>query len=237
MKDFLIAQLESNGIPFTPSQVEKLLQYHESLLAWNQKINLTSITEDTEVVQKHYIDSLLLLAQPLAFSKKTFIDVGTGAGFPGIPLAIFLPDARFILLDSLRKRVSFLEHVKKELDLANVECVHMRSEDAGQNPKFREIFDFAMSRAVAKLSILNEYLLPFVKVGGMAIAYKANLDEDEIISASKSLYLLGGKNYEILPVGIVGTDYNRNFVLAKKEKKTPKMYPRKAGMPQKCPIV
>lgn len=237
MKEYLISQLQENGIPFNDTQIEKLIKYHALLLDWNQKINLTSIVEDREVVQKHYVDSLLLITLGLDFEKKMFVDVGTGAGFPGLPLSIFLPNAQFCLLDSLQKRVAFLETVKKELDLQNVSCIHMRSEEAGQNPLFREKFDFALSRAVAKLNVLNEYLLPFVKVGGFAIAYKANVEDDEINAAAKSLYLLGGNKYKMIPAKIANTDYTRNFVLAKKDKKTPKSYPRKAGTPQKSPIV
>lgn len=236
MKQYLIEQLEANGIPCREEQADKIVAFHRALCAWNENVNLTNITDDMESVQKHYLDSLQLLKSNISLEGRTIIDVGTGAGFPGLPLAVFCESAHFTLLDSLNKRISFIESVKTELVIKNIHCVHMRSEDAAHKPVYRESFDIALSRAVAKLSILNEYLLPFVKTGGLSIAYKANVEEDEIKHADKSLYILGGGKYQVFDVFLAGSNLTRKLVISQKIKPCPKQYPRKAGLPKKMPI-
>ncbi|MCE5190113.1 MAG: 16S rRNA (guanine(527)-N(7))-methyltransferase RsmG [Eubacteriales bacterium] len=213
----------------TARQLEQFSTYYEMLVDWNTRVNLTAITEPEDVVNKHFIDSLA--AEPYLSKGASVADVGTGAGFPGIPLLIVRPDLKLTLMDSLQKRLVFLEAVLKELDLP-AECVHARAEDAGQNPRYRERFDAALSRAVSALPVLCELTLPLVKVGGVSIAYKGDAGE-EFAASQNALNVLHASAKRIA----VSADYGvRELVLLKKLAPTPKQYPRKAGTPAKNPL-
>ncbi len=216
------------------SQKTAFDKYLELLQEWNNKINLTAITEKEEIELKHFYDSLTI--SDYIKPNSTLIDVGTGAGFPGIPLKIKDESIKLTLLDSLNKRLLFLEEVEKELKLDNVENVHGRAEDIGQDKKYREKYDYATSRAVARLSVLVEYLLPFVKVGGYCICMKGPNIEDELKDAEKAIKVLGGEIEKIDNFKLENDDNERNIVIIKKIKNTPKQYPRKAGTPTKEPI-
>jgi len=214
--------------------VEQFNKYKDLLLDWNEKINLTSITAEEEIAEKHFIDSLTLLSTGLIFKEAKMIDIGTGAGFPGIPLKILNRDIRLTLLDSLKKRVIFLEHLKKELSLDDLQIIHGRAEDYGVKEGFRESFDIAVSRAVATLNILAEYCLPFVKVGGYFLAMKGHDIQDEIEAAKNALKILGGEVYEVKNIKILSLHHT--IVVIKKIFDTPSKYPRKAGKPEKHPL-
>ena len=204
------------------------------LIQWNEKLNLTAITEPEEIVLKHFIDSLTILDE--IGEKDKIVDVGTGAGFPGIPLSIMLPETKITLVDSLNKRLIFLQEVINQLDLKNVELVHARAEEFGQNKKYRESFDIATSRAVANLSTLSEYLIPLVKLDGKCISMKASNAEEEINQAKKAIEVLGGKIEDIKKFNLPDSDIGRTIVIIRKEKNTPTKYPRKPGTPSKEPI-
>ena len=216
-------------------QFEKFYRYMELLLEWNQKINLTAITEPEEIILKHFIDSLTVSKYIEKNSK--LIDVGTGAGFPGIPLKIVREDLEITLLDSLNKRVTFLNEIIDKLKLTKIETVHNRVEEFAQNKQYREKFDYSISRAVANMSTLSEYLIPLVKIGGNCICMKGSRIEEEINSSKNAINILGGKIENIEKFTLPNTDYERNIVIIKKEKATPLKYPRKAGTPAKNPII
>ena len=203
------------------------------LLEWNEKINLTAIIEPREVILKHFVDSLTI-AKYIKENEK-LIDVGTGAGFPGIPLSIVKENTDIVLLDSLNKRINFLEEIKQNLKLKNITTIHGRAEEFGKNKKEREIYDIATSRAVAPLNILLEYLLPLVKVGGKAICMKGS-NIEEIENAKNALEILGGKIEKIEEITLPNSDIKRNIIIVKKVKNTPSKYPRKPGTPSKEPI-
>lgn len=213
-------------------QTNLFYKYMNLLLEWNEKINLTAITEPKEVILKHFVDSATILKYLKEHDK--VIDVGTGAGFPGIPLNIIDNSANYTLLDSLNKRINFLNLVISDLKLNNIEAVHTRVEDFAKNN--RECYDVATSRAVAPLNILLEYLLPLVKTGGICICMKGSNAEEEIKNANKALEILGGKIEKIEEITLPESDYTRNIIIVRKIKETPKKYPRKAGMPSKEPI-
>jgi len=234
-KLFLQEQFKKIGISLSELQVFQFLSYYELLIEKNKVMNLTAITEFEDVVQKHFIDSALLLSEETQ-SFHTVIDVGTGAGFPGIPLNILRPDLEVLLLDSLNKRVLFLKDVIKQLNLQNVTAIHARAEEAACDSKYREKFDFCVSRAVANLSSLSEYCLPFVKRGGYFVSYKSSSVEQECSDAKKAIYLLGGTMQDIRKVSIPDKDIERSLVFIKKERGTPAKYPRKAGIPAKNPL-
>jgi 16S rRNA (guanine527-N7)-methyltransferase len=207
------------------------------LIECNQKINLTTITEYNEVVKKHFLDSSLLLRlfPTDSLKNKMAIDVGTGAGFPGIPLSILLPETNFLLVDSLNKRIDFLHEVVKKLELKNVKLVHGRAEDLGQNSEYREQFDFCISRAVAPLPLLLEYCSPFIKKDGYLYLYKSKKSQEEIEQSTNALDVLNCKlenNYELAKE----EDYVRYLLIIKKYENTPEKYPRKAGKPKKKPL-
>ena len=230
--------LDSIGVSLNAVQLEQLDKYYEILVEWNSFMNLTGITEYEEVMLKHYLDSLVLrLPIDDGNSHIKLIDVGTGAGFPGLPLKIFYPELKLTLLDSLNKRVKFLQLVVDELGLKDVEVIHARSEEAARNKKYREKFDLATARAVARLPIICEYCLPFVKQGGTFIALKGRQYEEEIQEAQKAFSVLGGKLVKSMPVKLPELEDKRAVVYIKKEKATPKVYPRKAGTPERNPIV
>lgn len=233
------AELEQLDIHLTDEQLWKFQQYFLMLVDKNKVMNLTAITEESEVITKHFIDSLSLVKvlPKLAEGKEiSIIDVGTGAGFPGIPLKIAFPNCQVTLLDSLNKRVKFLQEVSESLELGSIKAFHGRAEDFGQNADYREKFDYCVSRAVANLSTLSEYCMPFVKVGGNFISYKSGDVEEEVKTAERAIGVLGGKIKTVYPFSLPGTDMKRSFVVIQKEKKLSKKYPRKAGMPSKEPL-
>ena len=225
------------GLPLNANQIEKFGIYYALIIEWNQRMNLTAITEPQEVAVKHMIDSLMTLRGIEAEASCRIIDVGTGAGFPGIPLKIFLPDLHLVLLDSLKKRVRFLETVSAALGFSDVECLHGRAEEAAREQRLREQFDVAVSRAVARLPVLAEYLLPFVRRGGRAIALKGMRYREEVEDARRAVQLLGGNGIKAIPVALPGLSDQRAIVVMEKVRATPKAYPRKAGTPAKEPLL
>ena len=233
---FLRENLEAMGKSLTESQEKKFIRYYELLLEWNARMNLTAITDFDEVVCKHFLDSLLLFHMPEAMLSGTVIDIGTGAGFPGLPLAIMCPGLQITLLDSLQKRIGFLDACVQELGLSGVRTIHGRAEEAARQTDLREQFDMAVSRAVAALPVLCEYCLPFVKPGGQFAAYKSQKAEDEIREAARAIQILGGREITHTGMQLPGTDAERTIILIRKEKPTPRAYPRKAGTPGKKPL-
>ena len=217
-------------------KIQKFQKYYELLVDWNEKINLTAITEKTEVATKHFLDSILITESGKFTPGAKVIDVGTGAGFPGLPLKIFDESLNVTLMDSLGKRINFLNEVKIALSLENVETIHSRAEDLGQDKNHRERYDIAVSRAVANLSTLSELCLPFVKVGGYFISLKGPNVENEISDAKKAIKLLGGEIENVVNYDIPGTDLNHNMVIIKKVSNTSTKYPRKAPKPAKEPL-
>ena len=224
------------GIMLSDKQMEQFNRYFELLIEWNEKINLTAITEPKDVAIKHMIDSITAYDEKIFQDGVTVIDVGTGAGFPGLPLKIFCPKIKLTLMDSLNKRIKFLQTVVEELGLQDVECVHARAEEGARNKKYRESFDIAVSRAVARLPILCEYCLPFVKKGGHFIALKGMQFHEEAEEAAKAIKVMGGSKTEIRPVKLPELDDKRAVITITKTMPTPKAYPRKAGTPTKNPI-
>ncbi len=223
------------NIELTVLQLEKFYTYMKLLLEWNEKINLTAITEPEEIIKKHFVDSLTI--KKYIKDNLAIIDVGTGAGFPGIPLNIVLNDCKIILLDALNKRLNFLNEVIKQNNLQNLETMHFRAEEAGKNEIYREKFDIATSRAVAPLNVLVEYLLPFVKIGGKCICMKGSNIEEEIENSKKAINILGGKIEKVEKFCLPETDIVRNIIVITKINNTPAKYPRKAGTPSKEPII
>ena len=228
--------LSAKGINLTDNQLEQYNRYFELLVEWNEKMNLTAITEKEEVYLKHFYDSISA-AFFFDFSKEmTICDVGAGAGFPSIPIKIAFPHLNVTIVDSLNKRITFLEHLAKELKLDNVRFIHDRAETFGQNTAHREQYEVVMARAVARLSVLSELCIPLVKVGGNFVAMKGASAQDEMEVGKKAVTTLGGKivstNHFVLPE----EESERNIVIIKKEKTTPKKYPRKPGVPNKTPI-
>ena len=223
-------------ISFSEEQISKLLDYYVMVVEKNKVMNLTAITDYDEFVEKHFLDSLsLYLIMNLNDSKKV-LDLGTGAGFPGIPLKILFPNLNLTLMDSLNKRISFLREVIDDLQLKNITAIHGRAEEAARQKEYREQFDLCVSRAVANISTLSEYCLPFVKPGGCFVSYKAGDVDDEIASAQNAVSVLGGRISEVYPFVLPGTDLERTFIKIEKVKKTPRVYPRKAGTPSKNPL-
>lgn len=232
----LVRDMNSLGITLTDGQLSQLMQYYEMLLEWNQKMNLTAITEFEDVMKKHFIDSASLIKAYDISKAVSVIDVGTGAGFPGLVLKIIFPDSHVILLDSLNKRIQFLNAVIGALRLKNVEAVHGRAEDYARQGKWREHFDLCVSRAVANLSTLSEYCLPFVKQNGYFIAYKSEKSSDEMEQAGKAISLLGGRLEKKVDFMLPDSDISRVLYVIQKDRKTPVRYPRKAGLPGKEPL-
>ena len=222
------------GILLNETQIKQFLDYYELLVETNKVMNLTAITEFDEVIEKHFLDSLSLCRIYDLNREIRVLDLGTGAGFPGVPLKIAFPQIRLVLADSLNKRIKFLENVVGELSLQNVSCVHGRAEEMGRNKEYRKQFDLCVSRAVANLSSLSEYCIPFVKEGGAFISYKSGEIEEEANAAKKAISVLGGELREIYKFDLY--EQKRSFVIIDKKKKTPKAYPRKAGTPTKEPL-
>lgn len=227
-------KLNEFNIEISDNQLEKFDKYMQLLLKWNEKINLTAIIEPDEVKIKHFLDSLTLLKYIKDEDK--VIDIGTGAGFPGIPLKIMKPNTNITLLDSLNKRINFLNLVIEELDLKNIEAIHGRAEEFARNKLYREKYDIAVSRAVANLSTLTEYMLPFVKVGGRCICMKGANVKEELDKAKNAIQELGGKIEKIDNFYLSNNDNERNIIIIKKVKETKSKYPRKAGIPSKEPL-
>ena len=222
------------NINFSVEQLDKFYKYMQLLIEWNEKMNLTAITEPEEIILKHFIDSITILKDINDNTK--VVDVGTGAGFPGIPLSIMKQDIKITLVDSLNKRLIFLKEVVEQLKLKNIEIIHARAEEFGQNKEYREKFDIATSRAVANLSTLSEYLIPLVKVNGKCICMKASEAEEEIEKAKKAINVLGGTINKIEKFNLPKSDIGRTIIIINKEKNTPNRYPRKPGTPSKEPI-
>lgn len=229
-----INDLKAIGIELSDEQLEQFLTYYEMLIEKNKVMNLTTITDFDEVLEKHFEDSLSLIQAVDLEKSQTVIDLGTGAGFPGIPLKIAFPNLQITLADSLNKRILFLDDVIRELGLTGIDTVHGRAEDLAKNSDYREKFDLCVSRAVANLSTLSEYCLPFVKIGGKFISYKAGECDEEVAASKSSIFLLGGKISDIKKFEL--GDSGRAFVIIDKVSGTPKKYPRKAGTPSKDPL-
>lgn len=225
------------GVTLTDKQIEQFEKYYELLVEWNKVMNLTGITEFDEVMQKHFVDSVAAAKYAEMEKVNRLIDVGTGAGFPGIPLKIVYPHIQVTLLDSLNKRIKFLEEVVDNLGLTGIETVHGRAEDAAKKAEYREQFDLSVSRAVANLASLTEYCLPFVKVGGKFVSYKSVSVDEEITQSKKAVYVLGGEIGKVEKFNLPESDMERALVIVEKKRSTPKKYPRKAGMPTKEPLV
>lgn len=239
-KDFsqLKKDLNEFGIELTAEMEEQFLLYYNMLIEWNSFMNLTAITDFDEVLKKHFTDSVSLIrAIPdLGEKKYRMIDIGTGAGFPGIPLKIVFPNISVVLLDSLNKRVNFLKEVISKLQLTDITAMHGRAEDFAQNKEYRESFDFCVSRAVANLATLSEYCLPFVKKNGRFISYKSEKVSEEFEISGKAISVLGGEYENQVTFELPDSDIYRNLFVIKKKSATPGKYPRKAGLPSKEPI-
>lgn len=233
-KEKMIINVDKLGITLSEIQLKQFYNYMNLLIEWNKKINLTAITEPDEIILKHFVDSLTISKYIPDGTK--LVDVGTGAGFPGIPLKIYRQDIEITLLDSLQKRINFLDEVIRELNLEKIETLHSRAEDFGKDKKYREKFDIATSRAVANLATLSEYLLPLVKIGGKVISMKGSLIEEELENSKNAIKILGGKIERVDEFDLPNSDISRNIVLIDKIKETPNKYPRKAGEPSKKPL-
>lgn len=226
-------------IELTKDQVNQFISYYELLVEWNKVMNLTAITEFDEVMQKHFVDSLAIVkaVELNEVDKVHLIDIGTGAGFPGIPIKIAFPSVDVVLLDSLNKRIQFLDEVIEKLNLKNIRTIHGRAEDFSRDKNYRERFDLCVSRAVANLSTLSEYCMPYVKVGGNFISYKSGKLEEELETSKKAIHILGGSIEKKVLFQLPNSDIERAFVVINKKNKTPLKYPRKAGVPTKSPIM
>ena len=230
----LLKKSKEIDIELENNKVEKFYEYMNDLIKWNENVNLTAITEPSEIILKHFIDSLTISKY---IEKNTrVIDVGTGAGFPGIPLKILRDDIDVILLDSLNKRLNFLDEIIKKLELKNVKTIHARVEEIGKNKEYREMFDVVTSRAVANISTLSEYMIPLVKINGLAICMKGSDFKDELEDGKNAIKILGGRIERIDEFILPESDIKRSIIIIKKENNTPNKYPRKPGIPAKEPI-
>lgn len=235
-RDALVQAASEYSLLLTEEQITSFTQYFEMLIEWNEKMNLTAITDPTEVAVKHMIDSLSCYDEVIFKKGAKIIDVGTGAGFPGLPLKIFRPDLKLTLFDSLNKRILFLKEVAHKLGINDIEFIHSRAEDGGRNKQHREQYDIVVSRAVARLSVLSELCLPFVTVGGFFIALKGSQYSQEIKESTSALRLLGGEIAKIENIKLPGLDDVRAVVYVKKIKKTLPTYPRRPGVVEKNPL-
>ena len=217
-------------------QTARFEKFGYELLEWNRKMNLTALTDDEGIVVKHFLDSLLAVRSEYWSGRGALLDLGTGAGFPGVPLKIMHPQLRVVLADSLQKRIRFLEHIIAELQLQGIEARHGRAEELGRNALFREKFDYVASRAVAKMPVLLEYCLPFLRIGGYFFAYKGPTGREELEEAQKALALLGGKPVEIREYSLLGGQGERTIIVIEKTRASEMQYPRKPGVPEKRPL-
>lgn len=224
------------GVKLDDNQLSQFYTYYEMLIEWNEKINLTAITDFDEVIKKHFLDSIAIGRVISQMDSVSMLDIGTGAGFPGIPIKIAFPNIEIVLMDSLNKRVTFLNEVITALSLTKIEAIHGRAEDFAKKDLLREKFDYCVSRAVANLSSLCEFCLPYVKVGGKFISYKSEKAKEELIASENAISILGGGNVACDEFSLPDTDFNRTFILIEKVKETPAKYPRKAGTPIKQPL-
>lgn len=229
-------KLAALDIQLTEEQYKQFDEYYEMLVEWNKVMNLTGITEYEEVNEKHFVDSISIVKSVDMNKVTSVIDIGTGAGFPGIPLKIVFPHLKITLLDSLNKRINFLNAVIEKIGLEDIETIHGRAEDFARKPEYREQYDLCVSRAVANLSTLSEYCLPFVKIGGQFVSYKSGEIETELKEAKTAISVLGGKTSDTIKFQLPGSDISRSFVKIKKVKSTGKKFPRKAGLAAKEPI-
>jgi 16S rRNA (guanine527-N7)-methyltransferase len=235
-QDLMKEAAKDVDMEFTDKHYDRFIKYMRLVQEWNQKINLTAITEDEEFIKKHFIDCIKAFKSNELKEAKTLIDVGTGAGFPGLPIAIMKDEIQVTLLDSLNKKVNFLNLVVSELGLKNVKTIHSRAEDGARDNALREKFDVAVSRAVANMAVLSEFCLPYVHVNGFFIALKGPAVEDELKECRNALGILGGKLKEVIEVDIEDTDLKHNIVVINKIKECPVLYPRKAGSITKKPL-
>lgn len=237
LKEFeekLNSYLAEINIKLNEEQIKQFYDYMNLLLEWNEKINLTAITDKDEIILKHFVDCLTI--SKYIKENACIIDVGTGAGFPGIPLKIARKDVKIVLMDSLNKRINFLNEVIQSLKLENIETIHSRAEELGKNKKYREKFDVATSRAVANLNTLSEYMLPFVKKGGISICMKGPGADEEVQKAKRAISILGGEISSVDSFDLPNSEIGRNVVIINKNEVTPGKYPRKAGTPAKEPL-
>jgi len=228
-RETLLNGTKALKITLSNKQIQDFEMYSEMLLEWNEKINLTAITDPVDISNKHFLDSIMPLNKLMIPQGATVIDVGTGAGFPGVPIKIVRDDIELTLLDSLNKRINFLKEVSQTLHFKKCNCVHLRAEEGGRKPGMREHFDVAVSRAVANLEVLSEYCLPYVKVGGIFVAFKSGDVEEELNGAKSMIGNLGGTVREVIKRGIPYTDLKRSFVVIEKTSHTPKSFPRTAA--------
>lgn len=224
------------GVELNDNQLSQFYTYYEMLIEWNEKINLTAITDFDEVLKKHFLDSIAIGRIISQGDSVSILDIGTGAGFPGIPIKIAFPNIDITLIDSLNKRVIFLNEVITALSLTKIEAIHGRAEDFAKKDLLREKFDYCVSRAVANLSSLCEFCLPYVKIGGKFISYKSEKAKEELNASKNAISILGGGNVSCDEFSLPDTDFNRTFVIIEKVKDTPMKYPRKAGTPIKQPL-
>jgi 16S rRNA (guanine527-N7)-methyltransferase len=224
------------NIHLTGRQVLALVTYEQELLEWNQKFNLTAIRDAESIRTKHFLDSFSCVLAWKSLHPNHLIDVGTGAGFPGLPLKILYPNLKLTLVESVGKKAMFCQHIARVLGLEQVEVVHARAEDLGQNPQHREKYDWAIARAVANLNVLSEYLIPLVKLGGSMLAQKGESGPAEAQSAEEGMKLLGGKLKQLIPVNLPGVADDRYLVVVEKVAATPPKFPRKPGIPMKQPL-
>ena len=229
-------KLEHLGIILNEKQMQQFYDYYEILVEWNKVMNLTGITEYEEVNEKHFVDSLSIVKAVDISNIQTVIDIGTGAGFPGIPLKIAFPHLNIVLLDSLNKRIKFLNAVIDKLGLDKIKTIHGRAEDYAKQIEYREQFDLCVSRAVANLSTLSEYCIPYVHCGGLFVPYKSGDIDEEVENSKKAIHVLGGKLQGVIKFQLPKTEIGRSFVKIKKVQNTNKRYPRKAGLPAKEPL-
>lgn len=232
--ELMISYAKEMSLMFTEEQLNQFYKYMNLLIEWNNKINLTAIVKPEEIILKHFIDSLTI--NSYIDKNQVLVDIGTGAGFPGVPIKIYRPDLKVVLVDSLNKRINFLEEVITQLRLEKIETVHSRIEDFGKDNKYRESFDIVTARAVANLSVLSEYLLPLTKVGGKCICMKGSEISEECDNGKRAIDILGGKILKIDNFQLPSSDISRNIIVLRKTNKTPSKYPRKAGVPNKEPL-
>lgn len=231
--EFMKEECEKNNIQISNEEIEKLYVYMKEILEWNEKVNVTAIKDEKEFIVKHFIDSLTI--EKYISNGEKVLDIGTGAGFPGIPIKITKNKSHVDLVDSVNKKLNVIRDIIPKIKVEDIECIHTRAEDLAKNVKYRESYDVVTSRAVANLTTLVEYMLPFAKVGGKIICMKGPNVEEELTESKKAISILGGKIEQIENINI-DSDYERNIIIIKKEKPTPKQYPRGQGKPLKEPI-